>query len=276
MRPRKMGATSMTATDPLWEQIRKEAAEEAAREPMLGSLLHATILNHSCLEDALSFILANKLGGPTIPAISVREVIDEALTKDPGIGEAVRADIQAVVTRDPACKGPAAALLYFKGLQALQSYRVAHWLWSQGREMLALFFQSRVSEIFTVDIHPAARIGKGLLIDHANDIVIGETAVVEDNVSILHGVTLGGTGKERGDRHPKVRKGSLIAAGAKLLGNIEIGEGAKVGAGSVVLNDVPPHSTVVGVPGKIVGKARYAEPALEMDHRIPNGSSTED
>ncbi len=255
-------------SDPIWEAIRAEAETEAVREPMLASFLHATILNHTRLEDALSFHLANKLGSPTIPGMSIREVIDDALSRDLNIGDAVRRDIQGVLDRDPACRRYSQPLLYFKGFHALQSYRVAHWLWLQGRDFLALYLQSRVSEIFAVDIHPAARIGKGILIDHATSVVIGETAVVEDNVSMLHDVTLGGTGKETGDRHPKVRTGVLIGAGAKILGNIEIGEGAKVGAGSVVLSSVPPHATVVGVPAVVVGKALAPQPALEMDHRI--------
>ena len=219
--------------DDVWEAIRQEAVAEAGNEPMLGSFLYETILNHEGLEDALSYHLANKLGGPVIPAMSIREVIDQALAADPEIGKAVRCDILGVLERDPACRYHSTPLLYFKGFMALQVHRVAHWLWVQDRRQLALYLQNRVSEIFGVDIHPAARIGCGMLIDHATGVVVGETAVVEDNVSLLHGVTLGGTGKESGDRHPKVRSGVLIGTGAKILGNIEIGEGAKIGAGSV-------------------------------------------
>jgi serine O-acetyltransferase len=173
-----------------------------------------------------------------------------------------------VCDRDAACNKYSTPLLYFKGYQAIQAYRVAHYYWKRDRHDLALFLQSRISEVFGVDIHPAARIGRGILLDHATSVVIGETAVVEDNVSMLHEVTLGGTGKETGDRHPKVRQGVLIAAGAKILGNVEIGEGAKVGCGAVVLENVAPHTTVVGVPARPVGITLSHSPALDMDHRI--------
>ncbi len=257
--------------DPIWAAIRKEVGKAAEREPILASFLHATILNHDSLEDALSFHLAGKLASPSLPTMLIREVIEEALAKSPSIMKAVRADIQAVRDRDPACNSYSEQLLYFKGLHALQSHRVSHWLWEQGRHSLALYLQNQISETFGVDIHPAARIGSGILIDHGTGVVIGETAVVEDNVSMLQDVTLGGTGKETGDRHPKVRHGVLIGAGAKILGNVEIGEGAKVGAGSVVLSDVPPHSTVAGIPAVVVGRPDVEEPALDMDHRLPDG-----
>lgn len=255
-------------TDPLWEAIRGEVAQHAEREPILASFLHATILNHDTLDDALSFHLAGKLESPNLPAMLIREVIDQALSEDAAIGQAVRADIRAVRERDPASHGYSQPFLYFKGLHALQSYRAAHWLWGQDRKSLALFLQNRISDVFGVDIHPAARIGRGVLIDHGTSVVIGETAVVEDDVSMLHEVTLGGTGKETGDRHPKVRHGVLIGAGAKILGNVEIGEGAKIAACSVVLDAVPPHCTVAGVPAKIVGRPTEEEPALGMDHRL--------
>lgn len=254
------------AADPIWETIRTEAAEEAAAEPMLASFLHATVLNHSTFEDCLSFLLASRLASETIHMLSIREVIDEALLKDPSIGEAARADLRAVVDRDPACERYSIPLLYFKGYKALQSYRIAHWLWVEGRQYLALQLQSRIAEMYSVDIHPGARIGRGLLIDHAHSIVIGETAVVGNDVSMLHEVTLGGTGKVSGDRHPKVGDGVLISAGAKVLGNVRIGEGAKIGAGSVVLIDVPAHSTAAGVPAVIVGGTRHARPSEYMDH----------
>ena len=259
----------MSAADPVWETIRQEAEREAAREPILASFLHATILKHDALEDALSFHLASKLPTETLSAMLIREVIDEALFDDAGIGLAVRADIQAVRDRDPATDCLSIPLLYYKGWHAIQSYRIAHWLWTKGREPLALYLQNRISEVFGVDVHPAARIGKGVMIDHGTSVVIGETAVVEDNVSMLHEVTLGGTGKEHGDRHPKIRQGVLIGAGAKILGNVEVGEGAKVGACSVVLERVPPHCTVAGVPAKIVGRPEFNEPALEMNHQLP-------
>lgn len=254
--------------DPLWQSIREETACEASREPILASFLHATILNHDTLEAALSFHLANKLDSPTASALLLREVIEEALRSDADIGRAIRADIRAVRERDSACKGCSVPFLYFKGFHALQAYRIAHWLWQQGRQSLALFFQNRISGEFGVDIHPAARIGHGVMLDHATGVVIGETAVVGNNVSIMQSVTLGGTGKESGDRHPKVGDGVLISAGAKILGNIRIGDGAKVGAGSVVLKEVPPHTVVAGVPAKIVCRADCDQPALTMDHRV--------
>lgn len=254
--------------DPLWQSIREETASEAGREPILASFLHATILNHETLEAALSFHLANKLDSPTASALLLREVIEEALRSDPEIGKAIRCDIRAVRERDSACQGCSVPFLYFKGFHALQAYRVAHWLWKQGRQSLALFFQNRISGEFGVDIHPAARIGHGVMLDHATGVVIGETAFVGNNVSIMQSVTLGGTGKESGDRHPKVGNGVLISAGAKILGNIHIGDGALVGAGSVVLKDVPPHTVVAGVPAKIIGKTSCAQPALTMDHKV--------
>jgi serine O-acetyltransferase len=257
---------SATSTDPVWEQIRREASEHASEEPILASFLHATILNHARLELALSFHLASQLDSPTASSLLLREVMLEALDGDASIHDAVRADLQAVMDRDSACQELYIPFLYFKGFHALQTHRVAHWLWEAGRQPLALFFQNRMSTEFGVDIHPAARMGHGIMLDHATGLVIGETAVVGNNVSILQSVTLGGTGKDEGDRHPKIGDGVLISAGAKILGNIRVGEGAKVGAGSVVLDDVPAHTTVAGVPAKIVGRPASDQPALEMDH----------
>jgi len=254
--------------DSLWDSIRTETREQANQEPVLASFLYATILNHDTLESALSFHLANKLDSPALSAMMVREVILQAFAADPDIGIAVRADLQAVNERDSACRSPVTPFLYFKGFHALQAYRIAHWLWTQGRTSLALFLQNRISCVFAVDIHPNAKIGKGIMFDHATGIVIGETAVVEDDVSIMQAVTLGGTGKEQGDRHPKVRSGVLISAGAKVLGNIEIGECAKVGAGSVVLKDVAPRTTVAGVPAKLIGMSPCLLPSHDMDHLI--------
>lgn len=259
--------------DAMWAQIRSEVEQDAANEPMLASFLYSSILNHKSLEDALSFILASKLGTPTLPAVSLRDLIDDAFRGDPGIGVAVRADIEAVVTRDPACRGYSQPLLYFKGFHSIQAYRVGHYYWETNRKALALYLQSHISETFAVDIHPAARLGKGMFFDHATSIVIGETTVVEDNFSMLHEVTLGGTGKVGGDRHPKIRKGVLIGAGAKVLGNVVIGEGAKIGAGSVVLTDVAPHCTVAGVPAKPIGYPSAALPALEMDQQLDADNS---
>lgn len=266
--------TTSLKTEPepcVWESIRSEAARQVAAEPMLASFLHATVLNHDRIEDAISFHLSGKLGAGTLSPMQLREVMDEAMRTDLSIAHSACADIRAVRERDPAVNCCLVPLLYLKGVHALIAYRIGHWLWNQGRRLLALHLQNRVSETFAVDIHPAARIGCGVLMDHATSIVIGETAVVEDNVSLLHEVTLGGTGKETGDRHPKVRRGVLIGAGSKILGNVEIGEGAKVGAGSVVLSSVAPHCTVAGVPAVVVGRPCSESPALDMDQHIEAG-----
>jgi serine O-acetyltransferase len=255
-------------SDWLWEAIRSEAAREAQAEPVLASFLHATVLNHSTLEQVLSFHLAGKLACDNLPGMAVRDVIDEALARSPRIARSVRADIQAVSERDPACPGYLATLLYYKGLHALESYRIGHWLWAEGRRALARHLQNRISELFGVDIHPAARIGAGVFIDHGTGVVIGETAVVEDNVSMLHGVTLGGTGKETGDRHPKIRSEVMLGAGATILGNVQIGARARVAAGSVVLRDVLPGCTVAGVPAVVIGHCEEALPARDMKQEI--------
>ncbi len=252
--------------DPVWDRIRAETEKHAQEEPILASFLHSTILNHKTLECALSFHLASQLDSPTVTSLLLREVMLQALEDDNNIREAVRADLLAVVDRDSASHELYIPFLYFKGFHALQSHRIAHWLWTHGRQSMGLFFQNRVSVQFGVDIHPAARMGRGIMLDHATGLVIGETAVVGNNVSILQSVTLGGTGKEDGDRHPKIGDGVLISAGAKILGNIRVGEGAKVGAGSVVLEEVPPHTTVAGVPAKIVGRPASQSPALDMEH----------
>ncbi|MGD8294339.1 MAG: serine O-acetyltransferase [Desulfobacterales bacterium] len=260
--------TDELQADRIWCRLRREVDQQALAEPILASYLHATILNHRCLEDALSFHLAGKLAGPSLAAMTIREVISEAFEMSPSIQTAICADLEAISSRDPASYGVSEPFLHYKGFHALESYRTANWLWERGRRSLACYLQNRISERFGVDVHPAAKIGKGILIDHATSVVIGETAVVEDDVSMLHEVTLGGTGRETGDRHPKVRRGVLIGAGAKILGNVVIGDGAKVGAGSVVLKDVPSHSIVAGVPAKVVGRTVTENPALEMDHRI--------
>jgi serine O-acetyltransferase len=258
-----------TAPDPVWKTLRKEVLAMAAAEPMLASFLHATVLNHPTLEDALAFLLSGKLETPYLSAMSLRELMDETILSSPDIRRAIRRDLAAVSDRDPAAaRELAEPFLHYKGFHALEAFRVSHGLWLRKRKFLALYLQNRISEVFGVDIHPAARIGDGIFIDHATGLVIGETAVVGNDVSMLHEVTLGGTGKQTGDRHPKVGKGVLIGAGAKILGNVKIGEGAKIGAGSVVLADVPPHVTVVGVPAEIVGKPDTDEPALQMDQNI--------
>ncbi len=261
-------AERFSLCDPIWSALRAQALELAQNEPSLASLAHATILNHELLEDALSYHLARKIGSEEVSAMLAREIFEQALDADPDIGEAVRADLSAVFERDAACHSYVEAFLFFKGFHALQCHRIAHWLWLKGRTTLAHFLQSRVSELFAVDIHPAARIGRGIMMDHATGIVIGETAIVEDDVSMLHGVTLGGSGKETGDRHPKIRRGVLLSAGAKVLGNIEVGENSRVGAGSVVIYPVPPNCTVAGVPARVVGCAGSERPSQTMDHRI--------
>jgi serine O-acetyltransferase len=249
----------------LWEKIRDEAWACSTSEPILASFFHSTILNHHSLKSALSYLLANRLDSPTMPGILLREVIEEAFLKSPDIIKSAKADIVAVQERDPAVEDFSTPLLYLKGFHALQIHRVANWLWKENRIPLALYLQNRSSELFSVDVHPAAKIGTGIMFDHATGVVVGETAVIEDNVSILQGVTLGGTGKESGDRHPKIRQGVMIGAGAKVLGNIEIGVGAKIGAGSVVLEAVPAHTTVAGVPAKIVGVPSCDMPSLSME-----------
>lgn len=255
--------------DPVWGRIRQETQKQASDEPILASYLHATILNHTRLDQALSFHLASQLESAAASSLLLREVILEAFAHDTKILDAVRADLLAVLDRDSATHELYIPFLYYKGFHALQTHRVAHWLWNQGRQSLALFFQNRMSSKFGVDIHPAARFGRGIMLDHATGLVVGETARVGNNVSILQSVTLGGTGKEDGDRHPKICDGVLISAGAKILGNILVGQGAKVGAGSVVLQPVPPHTTVAGIPAKVVGRPASDQPALDMDHCWP-------
>ncbi len=249
----------------IWQNIRDEAKELANCEPMLASFFHATILKHQNLGGALSYILANKLSNPIMPAIALKEIIEEAYHADPNIIYSAACDIDAVRTRDPAVDKWSTPLLYLKGFHALQSYRVTHYLWKQGRKALAIYLQNEISVAFDVDIHPAARVGCGIMLDHATGIVVGETAVIENDVSILQGVTLGGTGKEHGDRHPKIREGVMIGAGAKILGNIEIGRYSKIGANSVVLQAVPEYATAAGVPARIIGQSQDQKPAFEMN-----------
>ncbi len=258
----------VASCDPIWSALREQARELAQTEPALASYVHALVINHARLEDALSFILAKKIGGDDMSPMLTREIFEAALRSDPEIGAAVRADLSATFERDPACHSYLQAFLYFKGFHALQCHRMAHWLWIQKRAPLAYFIQSRVSEQFGVDIHPAARIGRGIMIDHATGVVIGETAVVDDDVSIMHDVTLGGTGKESGDRHPKIRRGVLLSMGVKVLGNIEVGEYSRIGAGSVVLKSVPPGCTAVGVPAALVNCRGIERPSQEMDQVI--------
>jgi len=254
--------------DPVWSQITTEAHDVIKQEPLLGGSVHGCILHHDGLDDALSYRFAQKLASTEMSEQLLREISDEAYAHDPALGQNARADIVAVFERDPACHRFIQPLMYFKGFQAIQAFRVANWLWKQGRADLAYFVQMRVSEQFGVDIHPAASIGKGIMIDHAHSIVIGETAVVGDNVSMLHSVTLGGTGKEDDIRHPTIGDGVLIGAGAKVLGNIRVGNCSRIAAGSVVLQEVPACKTVAGVPAKIVGEAGCDQPSITMDQLI--------
>lgn len=252
----------------VWQSIQQEVKKLSASEPALSSFFYASVINHDGLADAVSFLLASKLETQTISSMLIREVCDQAFLSDPDIIQAVAEDIHAWYERDPACDSLAMPLLYFKGFMALQTHRIAHWLWHQGRKSLALYFQYCNSCVFSVDIHPAAKFGKGIMIDHATGLVAGETAVVGNNVSMLHSVTLGGNGCEEGSRHPRICDGVMISTGAKILGNIEVGRGAKIAAGSVVLASVEAHTTVAGVPAKIVGKPKVNAPALEMNQQL--------
>lgn len=266
---RQLEIVEVSGPMPVWTALRLEAQEAAAGEPGLASLVNATILAHHDLSAALSYQLARKLGDQEMRAMSIREMAEQAYASDPSLLAKAEADLRAVMERDPACKGYLQPFLFFKGFQALQTHRIAHWLWSEDRTTLAFHFQSRMSELFQVDIHPAAEFGAGIFMDHATGIVVGETARVGDEVSMLHGVTLGGTGAERGDRHPKIMKGVLLGAGAKVLGNVVVGEYAKVASGSVVLKDVPAGCTAAGVPARLVNCPTCEEPARTMDHTLP-------
>ncbi|MFM8821736.1 MAG: serine O-acetyltransferase [Phenylobacterium sp.] len=264
----KLEVIDPRAAPPVWAALRNEAEHAARTEPALASLVNAVILSHDNLGDALSCQLAHKLGDQELRSMSLRELALDAYRSAPALVETAEADLRAVFERDAACKGYVQPFLFFKGFQALQTQRIAHWLWDQGRETMAFYLQSRMSEIFQVDIHPATRIGSGVFIDHGTGIVIGETAVIGDDVSLLQGVTLGGTGAERGDRHPKIGRGVLLGAGAKVLGNIHIGDFAKVASGSVVLKPVPAHCTAAGVPARLVNCPAGEAPARSMDHTL--------
>ncbi len=255
--------------DPIWQHVRAEAQETIANEPALASFIWETVLNHSRLEEAVVHRLAERLDHPTVRATLIRQTFEEALSDEPQLADILRVDLQAVYDRDPACNRYIEPIFYFKGFHAIQTHRLANWLWRRGRRDFALYLQSRSSEVFQVDIHPAVPVGRGVFFDHGTGIVIGATAVLDDDVSILQGVTLGGTGKETGDRHPKIRRGVLIGANASVLGNIEIGQCSRVAAGSVVLKEVPPRTTVAGVPARVVGSAPDCDqPARAMDHLL--------
>jgi serine O-acetyltransferase len=256
----------------LWPELKRLAEAEAEREPLLASFLHDSVLRYREYNGALAYCIVSALANRLMNDILMGELVHDELARQPDILSASLTDLAAFASRDPACENVLMPFLYYKGFKALQAHRIAHALWSAGRRGIARFIQSRVADVFAIDIHPAARIGKGVFIDHGTAIVIGETSVVEDNVSILQQVTLGGTGKEVGDRHPKIREGVLISVGAKVLGNIEVGRGSKIAAGSVVLHPVPPHATVAGVPAKLVGTPRTESPALDMEQDI-NGNN---
>ena len=262
------GKGTLVSHDPIWSAVRAEAQLAADNEPALGGFLYATILSHTRLEDAVCHRLAQRLNHSDVDAGLIGQMFAQVLTQNPQMSEMFRADLQAVYDRDPACTRYIEPLLYFKGFHALVTHRFAHELHNEGRRDFALYLQSQSSRIFGVDINPATRMGRGIMLDHGSGIVIGETAVVGDNCSILQNVTLGGNGKETGDRHPKIGKNVLLAAGAKVLGNIKVGDCSKIAAGSVVLNDVPANKTVAGVPARIVGDSGCPEPARSMDQRV--------
>jgi serine O-acetyltransferase len=259
---------ALDKVDPVWSRVRQEAEEVVRREPEIATFIYSSILHHDALEAAVCHRVAERLDHGDVSAELIRQAYHDALDDDPSIGDAFRADIVATVDRDPATDRFIDPVLYFKGFHAIQTHRLAHWLWRKGRRDFARYLQSRSSAVFQTDINPAARIGRGIFLDHATGLVVGETAVIDDDVSILHDVTLGGTGKENEDRHPKIRRGVMIGAGAKILGNIEVGHCARIAAGSVVLKPVPPKTTVAGVPARVVGTAGCAEPSRAMDQML--------
>ncbi|WP_182085081.1 serine O-acetyltransferase [Aureimonas sp. ME7] len=261
-------AERIPAVDPIWTAVRDEAMAAGEREPVMAGFLYAAVLNHDTLEAALAHRIGQRLDHADLPACHIERAFEEMAASRADWGGVLRIDLQAVFDRDPACERYIEPLLYFKGFHAIQTHRLAHWLWHGGRKDFALYLQSRSSSVFQTDIHPAARMGRGIFLDHATGLVVGFTAAIGDNVSILQDVTLGGTGKEFGDRHPKIGNGVLIGAGAKILGNIKVGDCSKIASGSVVLAEVPPHSTVAGVPARIVGGSGCAEPARSMDQKF--------
>ncbi|MCB5197851.1 serine O-acetyltransferase [Loktanella sp. TSTF-M6] len=260
--------SQLHSIDPVWDEIRGDAERAVRKTPAMGAMFHAGVLQHETFNDALAYRLALKLASSEMSAQNVREIADDIYGRAPRLALDARADLVATFERDPACHRMMQPLMFFKGFQAVQSHRLAHFLWRDGQADLAYFIQMRASEVFGVDIHPGAKIGKGLMIDHAHSVVVGETAIVGDNVSMLHSVTLGGTGKDEEKRHPTIENGVLIGAGAKVLGNITVGHCSRVAAGSVVLHDVPAMKTVAGVPAKIVGEAGCSQPSILMDHML--------
>ncbi len=259
---------ALDKVDPVWARIRREAEDVARREPELATFMYESILHHDTLEAAVIHRLAERLDHGAVSGELIRQAYADALEDQPSLGDIFRADIVATADRDPATHRLLEPLLYYKGFHAIETQRLAHWLWGKGRRDFAYYLQSRSSSVFQCDIHPAARIGRGIFLDHATGLVVGETALIEDDVSILHDVTLGGTGKEAGDRHPKIRHGVMIGAGAKILGNIEVGHCSRIAAGSVVINAVPNNVTVAGVPAKVIGEAGCPEPSRAMDQML--------
>lgn len=264
--------SALDKVDPIWARVRAEAEAIVRQEPELATFIYSSVLHHDTLEAAIVHRVAQRLDHADISADLIRQVYMEALKDEPSIGMAFRADMAATLDRDPATTRFIEPVLYFKGFHAIQAYRLSHWLYKHGRKDLAFYLQSRSSAVFQCDINPAARIGRGIFLDHATGLVVGETAVIEDDVSMLHDVTLGGTGKEDGDRHPKIRHGVLIGAGAKIIGNIEVGHCARIAAGSVVLKPVPNNVTVAGVPARVVGTAGCQEPSRTMDMLYDTGN----
>jgi serine O-acetyltransferase len=271
---RQPTSDELAKVDPIWSRVRSEAEEIVRREPALAGFIWSSILQHDSLETSVIHRIAERLHHTDVPAEVIRSAYFQALQSRPDeFCGAFRADIVATFDRDPATGRFIEPVLYFKGFHAIQTHRLAHWLWETGRKDLAYYLQSRSSVVFQCDIHPAARIGRGIFLDHATGLVVGETAVIEDEVSMLHSVTLGGTGKEEGDRHPKIRRGVLIGAGAKILGNIEVGQCSRVAAGSVVLHPVPRNVTVAGVPAQVIGEAGCTEPSLTMDQMLDDDAA---
>jgi serine O-acetyltransferase len=261
-------ANVLDKVDPVWARIRREAEAVVRQEPELSSFIYSSVLHHDRLEQVVVHRIAERLDHPDVSGELIRQAYWHALEDAPTLGDAFRADIVATYDRDPATNRFIEPVLYFKGFHSIQTHRLAHWLWGRGRKDFAFYLQSRASSVFNCDIHPAARIGRGIFLDHASGLVVGETAAIDDDVSMLHDVTLGGTGNETGDRHPKIGRGVMIGAGAKILGNIEVGHCARIAAGSVVVTPVPHNKTVAGVPAKVIGEAGCAEPSRTMDQML--------
>ena len=252
----------------VWSELKRLAIAEAEADPALAAHLYDLVIRHRGYPEALAYLIASSLANNTFNIVAMSDLVSETISHNPEIATSSLYDLKAVCERDPACESPLIPFLYYKGFKGLQGYRIAHALWKSGRNGIARFLQSRITEVFALDIHPHATVGRGVFIDHATGIVVGQTSVIEDDVSMLQSVTLGGTGKEGGDRHPKIRRGVMLGAGAKVLGNIEVGEGAKVAAGSVVTKPVPPHTTVAGVPAKPIGRPTSDTPAYDMNQEL--------